>query len=415
MKNVLTILEERGFIENTTGGDLQDILNKPVTFYVGFDPTADSLHVGNLVGMMAIAWLQKCGHKPIAIVGGATGMVGDPSGKSMERNLLDHAAVEQNLKGIRRSLEAVLKRDVTILNNYDWFGQFGLIDFLRDVGKYFRMGIMLSRESVKARLSSEEGLSFTEFSYQLLQGYDFLHLYDHFGVTLQLGGDDQWGNILAGTELVRKMRGATVHGITWPLLTRSDGKKFGKSEGGAIWLNPDRLSPYEFYQYFFRMPDADVPKLLRVLTFLELEEIAEIEKQMKHEPNFAQMRLAEEVTKIVHGQEGLKQALAVTQAAKPGAETELTADVLMALAKELPSQTFSKEDVLGQRLVDVYVAAGMLASKGEARRLVSNGGAYLNNEKITDEHFVIEKKHLIDHKFLLLQVGKKKKMVVSVE
>lgn len=410
MKNVLNVLEERGFIDAMTDESLHALLDKPIKLYIGFDPTADSLHIGNLVGVMALSWFQKFGHEPIALVGGATGMVGDPSGKSVERNLLDHAAIEKNLIGIRSSLKAILKQDVTILNNYDWFQGFGLIDFLRDVGKHFRMGVMLSKESVKTRLNSEEGLSFTEFSYQLLQGYDFLHLYDHHGVTLQVGGSDQWGNIIAGVELMRKMRGKSVYGLTHPLLTRSDGKKFGKSEGGTIWLNPDRLSPYDFYQYFYRMPDADVPKLLRVLTFLEMDEIAEIEKKMS-EPNYGQRRLAEEVTRIVHGEQGLLSAQKVTDAARPGDKTQLVGEVL----EKLPNISLKSDEVIGKSLVELYVAAGLLGSKGEARRLINNGGAYLNNKKMSDGQYIVGKNDLIEQKFLLLQVGKKKKMVVSIE
>ncbi len=412
MKNVLTLLEERGLIDALTSHDLEEVLEKPCTVYVGFDPTADSLHIGNLVAIMGLAWLQKFGHRPIALVGGATGMVGDPSGKSVERNLLDHTAIEYNLKGISRSLRAVLK-DVTVLNNYDWFSEFRMIDFLRDVGKHFRMGTMLAKESVKTRLASDEGLSFTEFSYQLLQGYDFLHLYDNHEVILQMGGSDQWGNITAGTELVRKMRGQSVYGMTFPLLTRSDGKKFGKSEEGTIWLNSDRLSPYDFYQYFYRMPDADVPKMLKMLTFLELEEIEQIVADKM--PNGMQKRLAEEVTRLVHGEEGVRAAQKITEAAKPGAETTLSKEVLSALATELPSKTLGLSDVIGTKLLDLYVAVGMLTSKGEARRLIANGGAYLNNKKVVDEHFVIENSHLIEQQFLLLQVGKKKKMVISIE
>ena len=410
MKNVLNILKQRGFVDAMTDDALHELLDKPVKFYIGFDPTADSLHIGNLVGIMALAWFQRFGHTPIAIVGGATGMVGDPSGKSVERNLLDHAAIEHNLKGIRTSLQAVLKQEVTILNNYDWFQSFGLIDFLRDIGKHYRMGVMLSKESVKTRLNSEEGLSFTEFSYQLLQGYDFLYLYEHHGVMLELGGSDQWGNILAGVDLVRKARGKSVHGLTFPLLTRSDGKKFGKSEAGTIWLNPDRLSSYDFYQYFYRMPDADVPKLLRMLTFLEMEEIAQIEKRMD-EPNYAQKCLAEEVTRIVHGEKGLASAQSVTDAAKPGAETTLSGAVL----SQLPSVSLPYKDVIGKPLVDLFVAAGLQGSKGEARRLIKNGGAYFNNKKVDDAMYVVQKGDVIDDKFLLFQVGKKKKIVVSIE
>jgi len=415
MHNVFNILKARGFIDDVTSPDTQALFHQPVTAYVGFDPTSDSLHVGNLVGIMGLAWLQKFGHTPVALVGGATGMVGDPSGRSAERNLLDQATIEHNLKGIQRSLRAVLKQDVKVVNNYDWFASLRYLDFLRDVGKYFRMSSMLSRESVKARLQSEDGLSYTEFSYQLLQAYDFLYLYDHEHVTVQMGGSDQWGNITAGTEFVRKMRGVAVHGITFPLITRSDGKKFGKSEEGAIWLNADRLSPYDFYQYFYRIPDADVPKLLRMLTFLDLEEIVDLETSMQsasYAPNTIQKKLAEEVTRLVHGDEGLKQAQGITAQLKPGAETELSRDVLEQLAREVPSATLSKHDVLGKSLIDLYVQTQLVASKGEARRLIENGGSYLNNRKIEDVQTIIGTQHIIAERFLLLQVGKKKKMVV---
>ena len=304
-------------------------------------------------------------------------MIGDPSGRSAERNLLDAATLAKNLEGIGRSLKAVLKTDAELLNNYDWFKGFGYLDFLRDVGKHFRLGTMLAKESVKTRLASEDGLSYTEFSYQLLQAYDFLHLYDKHKVTVQIGGSDQWGNITAGTELIRKMRGASSFGVTFPLLTRSDGKKFGKSEGGAIWLNPEKLPPYDFYQYLFRLPDADMPKMFRMLTFLPLEEIEEIESAMRRQgyvPNTAQKRLAEEVTRIVHGEKGLEEALRITEAALPGAKTMLDSATLKALAGEIPTHKLAREAVVGVKLVDLFVVSTITTSKGEARRLIANGG-----------------------------------------
>jgi tyrosyl-tRNA synthetase len=419
MKNVIATLKERGFIDNMTSEELEDLVEKPLLLYAGFDPTSDSLHLGNLIGIMGLAWFQKFGHTPIAIVGGATGMVGDPSGRSVERNLLDQKIIESNLKGIRRSLEAVLKNEITILNNYDWFKEIRFIDFLRDTGKYFRLGGMLAKESVKVRAESEEGLSYTEFSYQLLQAYDFLHLYDTFHVICQIGGSDQWGNITAGTELIRKKRQATVYGLTFPLLTRSDGKKFGKSEQGAIWLNSDKLSPFDFYQYLVRMPDSDLPKLLRMLTFLEMGEIVEIENSMKRPsylPNTAQKRLAEEVTRLVHGEEGLKEALAVTEAAKPGGKTELNAATLEALLALHPRALCPMQAVIGKRVLDLLVTFGLLASKGEGKRIMATGGGiYLNNEKIADEHLVVTPEQLVEGSYLLLGVGKKKKIVIRIE
>ncbi|MBS0623255.1 MAG: tyrosine--tRNA ligase [Verrucomicrobia bacterium] len=417
MQSVVTVLKARGFIDAVTSEELEQLLLQPAKVYVGFDPTADSLHVGNLIAMMGLAWFQRFGHTPIALVGGATGMVGDPSGKSVERNLLDTSTIKKNLEGIQRSLLAVLKKDVLVVNNHDWFAPLSFLDFLRDVGKHFRLSSMLAKDSVKSRLNSEEGLSYTEFSYQLLQAYDFLHLYDHYQVTVQMGGSDQWGNITAGTEFVRKMRGVTVHGLTFPLMTRSDGKKFGKSEEGTIWLNSDRLSAYEFYQYFYRMPDADMPRLLRMLTFLDLEEIIELETKMRegsYEPNHVQKRLAEEITLIVHGQEGLSQAQSITAVARPGAHTELSAAILEQLAKQLPSQSIERNTVLGMSLIDLYVHTKLAMSKGEARRLIENGGLYLNNEQVQDVHAIVASSHLIEGRFLLLQVGKKKKMVLSV-
>lgn len=418
MKKILNILEERGFIEAKTGNEIYQLVEKPVTIYVGFDPTAESLHLGNLVGIMALAWFQKLGHRPVALVGGATGMIGDPSGKSVERNLLDETTLTRNLEGIKRSLQNILKSDFTIVNNYEWFQNFGFIHFLRDVGKHFRLSTMLAKDSVKTRLASEEGISFTEFSYQILQAYDFLYLFDHHQVTLQIGGSDQWGNITAGTELVRKMRGATVHGLTFPLLTRSDGKKFGKSEEGAIWLNSDQLPPYDFYQYLFRIPDADVGKMLRFLTFLEIEEIRQIEQEMKRSdyvPNSAQKRLAEEVTRIVHGEKGVKEAQRITLAAQPGSQTVLDRPTLMALSCEIPSYMLSKTNVFGIKLVDLLVEQKLLTSKSEARRMVKGGGLYLNNEKITDEHLILEEQQLIDEEFLLVGIGKKQKIILRIQ
>lgn len=417
MKNLIYTLEERGFIDAMTSHELYELAGQPLTVYTGFDPTSDSLHLGNLIPIMGLAWFQRFGHTPIALVGGATGMIGDPAGKSEERNLLDQETLKGNLEGIKRSLETVLKNGVAVLDNFSWFEGIGYIDFLRDIGKHFRLGTMLAKESVKTRLESLEGISYTEFSYQLLQAYDFLYLFQNHNVTLQLGGSDQWGNITAGTELIRRVTGGSAHGMTWPLLTRSDGKKFGKSESGAIWLNPDRLSSYDFYQYLFQIPDADVPKMLCMLTFLDMEEICEIKASMQRKdyiPNTAQKRLAEEVTRIVHGEEGLNEAIRVTESAKPGSHTALDKATLEALVKDLPSKTLSLSDVVGVRFIDLIVACDLLNSRGEARRMILGGGVYLNNEKIQDEQLLISEKHLIEKQFLLLGIGKKKKLVVRI-
>ena len=422
MQNVIETLQARGFIDALTSEEIGKLTQQPSKVYCGFDPTADSLHIGHMVAMMGLAWFQRCGHTPVAVVGGATGMVGDPSGKSKERNLLDEAAIQKNLEGITKNLQAVLDfdhpdRQPLILNNYDWFQSFQLIPFLRDIGKHFRLGTMLAKDSVKSRLNSDEGISFTEFSYQLLQGYDFLHLFQEEGVAIQMGGSDQWGNITAGIDLIRRATDKQGYGITFPLLTRSDGKKFGKTEEGTIWLSPDRLSPFDFYQYLYRIPDVDVIRMMKMLTFVELEEISALEAEMKSDgyvPNKVQKRLAEEVTRIVHGEEGVRIATAVTQGISPGTETALDVASLEELAKHMPSQTIPKASAVDQKLVDLLVAVGLQGSRGEARRLVRNGGAYLNNTKIDDENFIVLNDHLLDGRLFLLGVGKKKKMVVRI-
>lgn len=422
MKNVIDILESRGFIEAMTSDELRGHLDKPRAVYSGFDPTAESLHLGNFIPIMGLAWFQRCGHTSVALVGGATGMIGDPGGRSKERQLLDEATIKKNEKGIQKNLEGVLDfqnsdHPAILLNNYEWFKDFSFIDFLRDVGKFFRVGPMLAKDSVKARLNSEEGISYTEFSYQVLQGYDFLYLNDRYNVTVQIGGSDQWGNITAGSDLIRKVNNNTVYGLTFPLLTTSQGKKFGKSEEGAIWLSPDHLSPYQFYQYLYRTADADVIKLMRLLTFMDLEEIRVYEEQMKsseYVPNTAQKRLAQEVTRIVHGEEGVETALRVTAAAAPGTNTALDARVLENVAADMPSRELGAEEILGVKLIDLIVRVELQASKGDARKLIRNGGVYLNNEKVLDENKTIAKEDLIDERLLLLAVGKKNKCLIRI-
>ena len=416
MTNIIDVLQDRGFIEAMTSEDLREITEQPLKVYCGFDPTGDSLHLGNMVSIMGLAWFQRCGHTPVAIVGGATGMIGDPSFKKHERSLLDEETIRKNLVGIQKNLETILDKPM-ILNNYDWFKDYTFVHFLRDVGKHFRMGPMLGKEAVRTRLDSEEGMSFTEFSYQLLQAYDFLYLYDKYGVTLQIGGSDQWGNITAGKDLVRKLRGESVHGLTFPLLTTTTGEKFGKTEKGAVWLSPDKLSPYEFYQYLYRVSDSDVITLMRLLTFMEMSEVREYEAMMKksdYVPNTAQKRLAEEITGIIHGEEGLKTAQKVTTAAAPGTKTTLDAGTLENIAQDMPSHTFKQNDVVGSKLLDLIVNIGLQHSKGEARRLIRNRGVYLNNEPIEDENRSITQDDLIEGRLMLLAVGKKKKVLIRV-
>lgn len=417
MDNVIEFLENRGFVDNITSDELKKRAQSPLKAYIGFDPTADSLHLGNLVGIVALAWLEKFGHTPVVLLGGATGKIGDPSGKSTERPLLTHEVLQKNVEGIRRQFHRCLKNPM-ILNNDDWLTNYGLIAFLRDVGKHFRVGPMLGKDSVRSRFQSEEGISFTEFSYQVLQGYDFYHLSEKEDVLLQMGGSDQWGNITAGMELTRKLSGKTIFGMTFPLLTRSDGAKFGKSEQGAIWLDPNKTSPYQFYQYLVRVSDEDVGKLMRMLTFMELNEIETFEKALasgEFVPNAAQKRLAEEVTRFVHGDEGLDIALRVTHAAAPGSKATLDPEVLEEIAKDMPHTLMKLDEVLEQTYADVAAKSGLLASKAEGNRIIKNGGAYLNNEKVEDPSFIIQKKHIIGEKYLLFGAGKKKKILIKIE
>lgn len=423
MKNVIELLEERGFIEALTNDDLRKQVGSSLKVYCGFDPSSDSLHLGNMVAMMGLAWFQRCGHTPVALVGGATGMIGDPSGKSVERQLLDEATIQKNLVGIRANLECLLGNPSALtrplfVNNFDWFKTISMIDFLRDVGKHFRVGVMLSKDSVRSRLESEEGMSFTEFCYQTLQGYDFYHLNKEYGVTLQLGGSDQWGNIVAGIDLIRKKGGSSAYGLTFPLLTRSDGQKFGKSEKGAIWLSPKKLSPYEFYQYIVRVPDEDVIKLMRLLTFMEMPEIHHYASMMKdpdYVSNTAQKKLASEITRIVHGDEGLEVAVKVTQAALPGSKAILNVSVLETLAKDMPSYELPKDQVVNVSIMELLVKVGLQSSKTEARKLIRNGGASMNNQRIEDEAAVISESDLIEGKLILFSVGKKNKLLLRVE
>lgn len=424
MANIIEDLKKRGFIQDITSEELFNHTKEPIALYLGFDPTSDSLHLGNLMGIVALSWFQRYGHKAYALIGGATGRIGDPSGKSVERPFLQDALIEKNAQAITDFLKILLAHsegskgpEICFLNNNDWLKKIPLIDFLRDVGKHFRIGAMLGKESVKLRMSSEEGISFTEFSYQILQGFDFYHLFLEKGISLQLGGSDQWGNITAGIELIRRKLGKTAYGFAFPLLTRSDGKKFGKSEGGAIWLSKEKLSVYEFYQYLYNVPDADVIFLLKMLTFLPLEEILALEKEMsssQYENNKAQKILASEVTKFVHGEKELETALAVTASAKPGAQTVLRASELEKIFDQMPHFELSLDEMLDKKFAEIAHKAGLTESKGEAVRLIKNGGAYLNNEKVDDENYLLTEKDLVEGRFLVVGKGKKKKIIIKI-
>ncbi|CAA7395608.1 unnamed protein product [Spirodela intermedia] len=428
--NVVDILKERGLLDSVTGEDLlrSACAGGAVGVYCGFDPTAESLHLGNLLGIIVLSWFRRCGHRVFALIGGATARVGDPSGKSLERPELDAAAVERNSAAIREIISRILGESSSpspsssgpfaIVDNYDWWKEMKLLDFLREVGRFARVGTMVAKESVKKRLTSEEGMSYTEFTYQLLQGYDFLHLFRSMGVNVQIGGSDQWGNITAGTELIRKVLQAEgAHGLTFPLLLKSDGTKFGKSESGAVWLAAAMLPPYQFYQYFFSVPDADVVRFLKMLTFLSMAEIREVEEGMKlpsYDPNSAQRKLAEEVTRFVHGEEGLGEARRATAALRPGAAAELDSAVIEAIAEGVPSCEMSYDLVVDFPLVDLSVSSGLLTSKSAARRMLRQGGLYLNNQRVDSEDKVVQPGDVVDGKLLLLSAGKKNKIVIRV-
>lgn len=421
-QNVVEILEERGLLESLTSEHLRQACSDPslppLKVYCGFDPTAESLHLGNLLGIIVLSWFQRCGHRPVALIGGATARIGDPSGKSLERPELDLDTLSLNTSGVSNNITRILG-GISILNNYEWWKEVRLLEFLKDVGRYARVGSMIAKESVKKRLESEQGMSYTEFTYQLLQGYDFLYLFQNEGINVQIGGSDQWGNITAGTELIRKIlrADAAAYGLTFPLMLKSDGTKFGKSEDGAVWLSPSMLSPYKFYQYLFSVPDADVVRFLKILTFMDMDEIKQLENEMKgpgYLPNTAQRRLAEEVTRFVHGQDGLDEALKATEALRPGADTKLDWKTIQAISEDVPSCSFPYNQVLDLSLVDLSVSSGLLDSKSAARRLLKQGGLYLNNSRVDNENKRVEPQDIVDGKLLLLSAGKKNKVLVQI-
>jgi len=421
MANVLDILEERHLLDAVTNDEVRDALESPVAVYAGFDPSSDSLQAGNFVTIMALAHYQRCGHRVIAVVGGGTGMIGDPSGKSSERALLGKEDIERNQEGIRENLSRLLDFDhptapAIVVNNHDWLNAFTFIDFLRDVGKHFRMGTMLGKESVRARLESEGGMSFTEFSYQLLQAYDFLRLHDDYGCMVQIGGTDQWGNITAGIDLVRKLRGREVYGVTVPLVCDSAGQKFGKSEGNAVYLDHRKTSYYDFYQFFVRTVDADVARFLRTFTFLPMERIAELEQEVRDAPEkrLAQQVLAEEVTRAVHGEEGLAVAKRATGVLFGEAMEGLRAEEILNVFANVPSTELSMDKVREQPVVNVAADAGLCKSRGEARRLVQSGGLYLNNRRVADIESTVPEPDIVDGLLVVLRSGKKRHHLVRI-
>lgn len=416
MTNVIQTLTQRGFVDRITDPELESLANqKQLVVYCGFDPTADSLHAGNLVAILALAHFQRAGHRPIALVGGATGLIGDPSGKKDERKLMSLETVNHNVDGIKKVLSRFLSFEgdnaACIVNNYDWMGKISFLDFIRDVGKHVRITEMLGRESVKARLESGAGLSFTEFSYQLLQAYDFHHLHTTMECNVQIGGSDQWGNITAGTDLVRRLGGDQTYGLVCQLLTTASGQKFGKSEAGAIWLTPDRTSPYQFYQYWIRTEDQDVGRFLRIFTFLSLEEITDLERQSAANPEKreAQKRLAWEATALVMGEEAARLAVKASEALFGGDLEGLDRTSLLEIFSEVPSFIIDPEKVAGgYPLVDAMVESQLVSSRSEARRLIQAGGSYLNNHRTDELDRQIHPSDLLDGHLVVLRSGKKK-------
>ena len=414
-------LRWRGLIEEATPGLEEALAEGPVTGYVGFDPTAPSLHVGSLLPVLALARLQRAGHRPIGVVGGGTGMIGDPSGKSHERQLLGRAEVAANVAGLRAQLERFLDFDdprsgAALVDNSEWLTTIGLMEFLRDVGKHFTVNAMTARESVRRRLASEEGISFTEFSYMLLQAYDYLVLHDRFGCTLQMGGSDQWGNILSGIDLIRRLRGTKAHGLVSPLVTDAAGRKFGKTEAGAVWLDPERTSPYHFYQFWLNVADADAVRYLLYFTFLDRDRLEEIERDFARAPEerLAQRVLAEEVTRMTHGPEGLARAERVTEFLFGKEVAELRADDLAAGLADAPTAEIPRAELAaGLPAVDLLVRSGLESSKGAARRLVASGGAYLNGRRL-EEGRTVGPDDAIDGLLLVLRKGKKTYRLVRV-
>ena len=428
-KNFVEELRWRGMLHDIMPETEAHLLANSSSGYIGFDPTADSLHIGSLVQIMILIHFQKAGHRPIVLLGGATGMIGDPSGKSDERNLLDSEALERNVSGIKQQLEKFLDFNKTnpaaaqLVNNYDWMKNYSLIDFSRDIGKHLTVNYMMAKDSVKKRLGSDSkvGMSFTEFTYQLLQGYDFLHLYQNMDCKIQMGGSDQWGNITTGTELIRRKTSGKAYGITCPLITKSDGTKFGKSEGGNVWLDKRRTSPYKFYQYWLNASDEDAEKYIKIFTLLTQEEIVSLTSEHKETPHLRllQNKIAEEVTQMVHSKEDLEKAKQASQILFGRSTTEdliqLDEVTFLEVFEGVPQAEISKSEFeSGIEMINLLASdTGFLKSNGEARRALAENSIAVNKNKV-DENYAIAEKDLIDEKYILLQRGKKNYFVLKV-
>ncbi|HZI81357.1 MAG TPA: tyrosine--tRNA ligase [Vicinamibacterales bacterium] len=410
----------RGMVYDTTEGLREVIARETLTAYIGFDPTAASLHVGSLLPVMALARLQRCGHSPIALVGGGTGLIGDPSGKTLERSLLTPEQVDVNVRGIRAQLERFLDFDhgahaARLVNNHEWLGELSALEFMRDVGKYFTVNYMLAKESVKRRVESEDGISYTEFSYLLLQSYDFLVLHDRFGCTLQMGGSDQWGNITAGLDLIRKLRGARAHGMVLPLVTSAAGTKFGKTEAGTVWLDPALTTPYEFYQFWFNADDRDAARYLKFFTFLDAPAVAALEAASAREPEkrHAQRELAREVTRLVHGTTAVQDAEAAADKLFRGDLSAMSVAELLQIFPNVPSCDLALV-AAGWLVPELLTAAGVAASKSEAVRLVKGGGISLNGRRIADEKERITQAQAIEGRIFVIRKGKRDNFLVRL-
>lgn len=422
MTSVLRELKKRQCIEQVSDDNLwEDLASSKRAIYVGFDPTADSLHLGHLVPIMALAHFQRQGHKVIVLVGGATGMVGDPSGKSEERNLLTPDQVKINAAGLKRQLSQFLdfsgENPAVMVDNNDWISKMTFIDWLREVGKFFTINYMLAKESVKKRITSEEGISYTEFSYMTMQAFDFLHLFREYNCTIQGGGNDQWGNITAGIDLVRRVSQARVSGITFPLLTTSTGEKFGKSAGNAVWFDPERTSPYKFYQYLIQTTDEDVDKFLKIFTFLSLEEIENIVNEHHENPGrrLGQQTLASELTKTVHGADGLDRAIVATNAFFGGELEGMTEIDLLDIFDDAPSHTISKARFeTDMDLASLLTETGIFESKGAVKRMAKQGGVYLNNQRVIDGTTIITTEHCLTGSIMIVRKGKKDYFVIKI-
>ena len=422
--NLLDEYKWRGLLYDATDGAAQAFATESRVAYIGFDPTASSLHVGSLLPIMGLVHLQRAGHTPVALVGGGTGLIGDPSEKAAERALLSKEEAEANAAGIHAQLAHFLDFEVKgnparMANNLDWLGKVGMVDFLRDVGKHFSINALLGKDSIRRRVQDPQAsISFTEFSYVLLQAYDFLELHDRMGCTVQMGGSDQWGNITAGTELIRRVRGARAYGVTFPLLATSSGTKFGKTESGTVWLDPARTTPYRFYQFWMNTPDADAGAYLRLFTLFSREEVEELEASIAAEPHrrLAQKALAADVTRRLHGEDGLVRARKASEVLFGGEVEGLDAGEIADIFADVPSSRITRGDVGGEGLPLVVLlhGAGLAASKSDARRAIAGGGVYLNNRRVADISSRVSSDHALHGEFVVLRRGKKRYHLVRV-